>query len=158
MSRVDLASAVCSAALEVTRAEFDAVVGEARKAGYRGLDAVVSAYLAIADPDWGRRSRAGRKPGDAVTSAVWRGSPRRVADGDNRLQSAIRAAGGQWRDGAASVRPKPACRLADAALHDAALALHPGKKSWDREVRRRTRAALAAGQLGFGGSVWGVAS
>ena len=158
MSALDLATATCATALGITRAEFGSRVGEARKADYRGLEAIAVAFLAISDPDWGRRSNAGRKAVDAVAAAIWRGSPSRVRDSESRLKSVIAAAGGQWRNGPPPKKrkSKPARSLTAAALNDAAHALHPGRKSWDREVRRRIRGALKSGQMGFDGAGWGA--
>lgn len=92
MSALDVACSTCAAALVVSRAEFGRYVTEARKAGWRGLDAIEAAYLAVADPNWDRKSPAGRRPANAVIAAIWRGSPRRERDRESRLRSALRGA------------------------------------------------------------------
>ena len=156
MSALDLAAAACAAALDISQAEFDRHVATARKGGRRGLDAVEAAFLAVADPNWGRRSRAGRRPASSVAAAIWRGSPARERDADRRLQAALLKAGGAWRNGPPKKKRNPDRALATDALNDAARALHPGNKSWDREVRRCIRAALESGQIGFDGAGWGA--
>ena len=147
---LNLAIATCATALDLDRSEFARRVATARKAGWRGVDAVAAAYLAVADPAFGRVAPWGLHPVDVVAAAIFRCGPRRARDAASRLQSAIVAAGGDWRNGR-----EPHKRNVD-ALADAAHALHPGDTRRDREARQRIREALASGQFGFGGAGWGV--
>lgn len=159
MNALAIACAVCSTDLAVDRAEFELYVAVAHKSGRRGLDAVEAAYLAVKDPGWDRKSRAGRKPASAVVAAIWRGSPQRRGDADRRLQSRLEKAGGQWRDGPPPKKQKkPGRSLVADAIRDAARALHPGNTRGDREARQRIREALEARQIGFDGADWGAES
>jgi len=81
--------AECAARLGVTRDVFRRVAREAQRAGYRGTDAVATAYIALADPQYGIYAPGGRQSADPVLAAVYRHCPRRQREADRRLRCAL---------------------------------------------------------------------
>ena len=82
------AEAVCAAALGVTADTFARAVKAAVRAGYRGGDALATAFIAIADPSFGVYGRGGKRGRDATRAAIFRHCPRRQREADRRLSCA----------------------------------------------------------------------
>lgn len=95
----DLARAIAqgAAALRIEQASLRTKIDVARCAGWEGMDAVTTAWLALADPA-GDCHAGSRVAADAVDAAIWRRCPRRRANAAGRLVSALREVRGDWRD------------------------------------------------------------
>ena len=113
--------AACAAALGVTPGVFARTVKTAVRAGYRGVDAEATAFLALADPQFGVYGRGGKRGRDATRAAIFRHCPRRQREADRRLSCAwARRGRARWGAGqdAKAIDPLDLLLAAEAAGGD----------------------------------------